>query len=89
MCIRDRANSIMSLVARSYLIMMLIAAVIGAPIAYLINNLWLQYLANHVSFGAGLIAIGVLIVFVVGFVTISSQTFKASRVNPARILKYE
>ncbi len=84
-----QARSIMSLVARSYLIMMLIAAVIGAPIAYLINNLWLQYLANHVSFGAGLIAIGVLIVFVVGFVTISSQTFKASRVNPARILKYE
>jgi putative ABC transport system permease protein len=80
---------IVALVAKSYLILMLIAALIGAPIAYLINNLWLQYLANHVSFGAGLIAIGVLIVFVVGFVTISSQTFKASRVNPARILKYE
>lgn len=84
-----QASSIMKLVARSYLIMMLIAALIGAPIAYLINNLWLQYLANHVSFGAGLIVIGVLIVFIVGFVTISSQTFRASRVNPARILKYE
>jgi len=84
-----QASSIMKLVARSYLIMMLVAALIGAPIAYLINNLWLQYLANHVSFGVGLIVIGVLIVFIVGFVTISSQTFRASRVNPARILKYE
>ena len=82
-------SSILSLVARSYLIMMLIAALIGAPIAYLANNLWLQFLSNHVSFGIGLIVIGVLIVFVVSMVTISSQTYKASRVNPARILKYE
>ncbi len=84
-----QATSIMHLVARSYLIMMLIAALIGGPIAYLVNNLWLQYLANHVSFGAGLIAIGVFIVIVVGLVTISSQTYRATRVNPARILKYE
>lgn len=83
------ATNIMTLVTRSYLIMMLIAAVIGGPIAYMVNNLWLQYLANHVSFGAGLITIGMLIVILVGLVTISSQTFKASRVNPARILKYE
>jgi putative ABC transport system permease protein len=82
-------NNIISLVARSYLVLMLIAALIGGPIAYLVNNLWLQFLASHVSFGAGLVLAGVSLVVIIGLVTISSQTYKASRVNPARILKYE
>ncbi|UCG27253.1 MAG: FtsX-like permease family protein, partial [Bacteroidales bacterium] len=84
-----QADNILILVTRSYLWMMLIAAVIGAPLAYLINNMWLQFLAHRVTFGAGIIAIGILIVFLVGFITISTQSIRASSVNPARILKYE
>jgi putative ABC transport system permease protein len=84
-----QAGSIITLVAKSYLVLMLIAAVIGAPIAFLVNNMWLQFLASHVSFGIGLVLLGVIIIVIIGLITISSQTIKASRVNPARILKYE
>ena len=83
------AHSITFLVSRSYFRMLLIAAIIAAPLGYLINNLWLQYLAHHVSFGAGTLVLGIFIVMVIGMLTITSQTMKASNSNPADILKYE
>jgi putative ABC transport system permease protein len=82
-------NHIVFLVSRSYLWLMLIAAVIGGIIAYLANNLWLQYLSKRVDFGIGTILAGVFIVVVVGLLTISSQTLKAARTKPAEILKNE
>ena len=84
-----RANHVVLLVSRSYLWMMCIAAVIGGIIAYLANNLWLQYLSKSVDFGIGTILAGVFLVVFVGLVTISSQTFRAARTNPARTLKDE
>ena len=80
-------NHIILLVSRSYLWLMLIAAVIGGIIAYLVNNLWLQYLAKSVDFGIGTILAGVFIVVFVGLVTISSQTLRAAQTKPARTLK--
>jgi len=81
------ANHIVLLVSRSYLWLMAIAAVIGGVIAYLVNNLWLQYLSRSVNFGVGTILAGVFIVVITGLLTISSQTFKAARTNPADTLK--
>jgi putative ABC transport system permease protein len=69
--------------------MMLIATIIGAPLAYIINNLWLQYMAHHVSFGPGTLVTGVLIVIVIGMLTITSRIIKAANTNPSEILKYE
>lgn len=82
-------NHIVLLISRSYLWLMLIAAVIGGIIAYLANNLWLQNLSKSVDFGIGTILAGVFLVVVVGLVTISSQTLKAARTKPARTLKSE
>ncbi len=82
-------NHIIFLVSRSYLWLMLIAAVIGGIIAYLVNNLWLQYLSKRVDFGIGTILAGVFIVVIVGLLTISSQTLKAAQTKPAETLKYD
>jgi len=83
------SNQIVLLVSRSYLWLMLIAAVIGGSIAYLANNLWLQYLAKSVDFGIGTILAGVFLVVFVGLLTISSQTLKVAQTKPARTLKDE
>ena len=82
-------SHIIFLVSRSYLWLMLIAAVIGGIIAYLVNNLWLQYLTKRVDFGLGTILAGVFIVVIVGLLTISSQTLKAAQTKPAETLKYD
>jgi len=82
-------DQIVVLVSRSYLWLMFIAAVIGGIIAYLVNNLWLQYMAKSVNFGIGTILSGVLVVVLVGLLTISSQTLRVARTNPAETLKNE
>jgi putative ABC transport system permease protein len=82
-------NQIVLLVSKSYLWLMFIAAVIGGTIAFLVNNLWLQYLSKSVDFGIGTILAGVFIVVFVGLGTISTQTLKAARTKPARTLKDE
>ena len=82
-------SHIVILVSKSYLWLMGIAAVIGGIIAYLVNNLWLQYLTKRVDFGIGTILAGVFIVVIVGLLTISGQTLKAAQTKPARTLKYD
>jgi len=82
-------NHIIYLVSKSYMWLMLLAAIIGGIIAYLANNLWLQHLSKSVDFGIGTILAGILIVVFIGFLTISSQTLKAAHTKPARTLKDE
>jgi putative ABC transport system permease protein len=77
------------LIARTFIIMLLIAAAIAAPLAYIINTTWLKFLAFHVTFGAGTLIIGIVIVYIIGILTILSQTLKAANSNPVDILKYE
>jgi putative ABC transport system permease protein len=80
---------IVLLVSRSYLWLMLIAAVIGGIIAYLVNNLWLRYMSKSVDFGIGTILAGVFLVVFAGLLTISTQTLRAAQTDPARTLKYD
>jgi putative ABC transport system permease protein len=85
----SQSQSVTLLIGRTFIIMLVIAAVIAAPLAYLLNSAWLKFLAFHVSFGAGTIFAGIIIVFVIGILTVLSQTLKAANKNPVDILKYE
>lgn len=92
-CIRKvygaNVSTIILLVSKAYIWMLAIAALIAIPIAYLVNNMWLQYLAHRVSIGFGSIFGGVFIVLIIGLSAITSQTLKASNANPANLLRYE
>lgn len=68
---------------------LVIAAIIAIPLAYMGNNLWLEYMPLHVSYGAGTIIGGVMVVLIIGAVSVLSQTLRASNTNPADTLKYE
>jgi putative ABC transport system permease protein len=85
----SQSQSVALLIVRTFVIMLIIAAIIGAPLAYLINSTWLKFLAFHVSFGAGTLFAGIIIVFITGILTVLSQTLKAANSNPVDILKYE
>lgn len=85
----SQSQSVALLIGRTFIIMLVIAAAIAAPLAYMINTTWLKFLAFHVTFGAGTILTGILIVFIIGILTILSQTLKAANSNPVDILKYE
>lgn len=85
----SHSKSVALLVGRTFITMLLIAAAIAAPLAYMLNSTWLKFLAFHVTFGAGNILTGILIVFITGLITVTSQTLRAANTNPVDILKYE
>jgi len=85
----SQSQSVALLIGRTFIVMLLIASLIAAPLAYLINSTWLKFLAFRVSFGAGTLLAGIIIVFIIGTLTVVSQTLKAANSNPVDILKYE
>ncbi|MCK5171284.1 MAG: FtsX-like permease family protein [Bacteroidales bacterium] len=83
------SKSIIILISKTYIKMFIIAAVIAGPLAFIINNAWLQYISNHAPFGFGTIFIGIFIIISFGMITIAAQTLKAANINPAKSLRYE
>ncbi len=81
--------SIALLLSKGFLKMLLISIVIGAPLSYFVNNLWLQEFPNRVEFGWTTVLIGMSVLLVLGILTIGSQTLRASKSNPVDSLKMD
>jgi putative ABC transport system permease protein len=81
--------SIAVLLSKGFLKMLFVSILIGAPLTYFVNNLWLQKLPNRVEFGVGTVLFGTVILLVLGLITVGSQTLRASRSNPVDALKVE
>jgi len=84
-----KPKSIIYLISKTYIKLFIIAAIVAGPLAYLINNMWIQYIAGHAPFGFGVVFLGIFIIVSFGMLTIASQTLKASNTNPAKTLRYE
>lgn len=78
------------LMARSFIWLLLISAVIALPVAYILSDsVVLPQSTNRVSIGFFELFSGVLLIFSIGFLAIGSQTWKAARANPAQTLRTE
>ena len=77
------------LLSREFLNVLVTAICIAAPLSYILNTLWLRKFPNRVEFGLVTVLQGVLILFVLGLLTIGSQTIRASRRNPVKSLRTE
>ena len=77
------------LLSKEFLRILAISIAIGAPLSYFVNNFWLEKFPNRVAFGFGTIFLSTFILFVMGVLTIGTQTIKASRENPVNSLKME
>ena len=80
---------IVLLLSKQFLKLLLIAICIGAPLSYLINNLWLQKFPNRVEFGFGTVFLGSFVLLLLGILTVASQTIKISRRKPVDSLRME
>lgn len=81
--------SITLLLSKGFLQMLAIAILIGAPFSYFVNKLWLEYLPNRVEFSAGTVALGSLVLLLLGLVTITSQTLRVSKSKVVDTLKMD
>jgi putative ABC transport system permease protein len=77
------------LLSKSFLKVLGLSILIGAPMSFFLNNLWLEHLPNRVEFGFGTVLIAVSMLILLGLFTIGSQTIGAAKMNPADTLKEE
>lgn len=75
--------------SKSFVFLLLLAATLATPVAWLINNMLLQDLSTRIELGFGIFAFGLLMMFALGFITIFSQTIRAAFANPVDSLRYE
>ena len=77
------------LLSREFLKILTLAVCIGAPLSYLVNNLWLERFPNRVEFGIGTVLLGTCMILMPGLFTIGSQVVQAVKNNPVDSLKME
>jgi putative ABC transport system permease protein len=82
-------QSIILLLSKSFMILLAIAVFIATPVAYIINNMWLQFFASRVSIGAGVLLAGISMLGVLSLIIVISQAWRVSRVNPVNTLRSE
>ena len=82
-------RNVVLLLSREFLALLLVAVVIAAPLAWMLNNAWLTLFANRVDFGVGTLVAGIMAVVVLALVTTGSQTIRAALANPVESLRSE
>lgn len=77
------------LLSRGFIQLVLLANVIAWPLSWYIMDQWLAGFPYHISINPVVFVVtGAAVVFI-AFLSVSIQTIRAARVNPAQTLKYE
>lgn len=74
---------------KNFLLLLLISIIIGLPVAYFLNSLWLNNLAYRTEIGVGSLLLGSAGLLVLGMLIVGSQALKLAFVNPLQSLKEE
>ena len=82
-------TQILSLLSREFVLYIALSSLIAFPIAYYATNQWLQTFAYRTELGIGAFLLGSVFMFLVVLTTVTSQTLKAARANPADALRDE
>ncbi|WP_422082911.1 ABC transporter permease [Ulvibacterium sp.] len=75
--------------SNGYLWLFALAILVTAPIAYLVNTIWLQEFSYRVNFSVWILIVGIGIMFVLGSGSVLSQTVRAAMNNPIKGLREE
>jgi len=79
----------MWLLSKEFLVIILIAFGLATPLSYLALDQWLNGFAYRVTIEWWPFLFAGAITFVVAIITVSYHAFRASRINPVEVLKYE
>jgi putative ABC transport system permease protein len=84
-----KPDDIFSLMSGEYVKWVLISIIIACPIAWFTMHKWLQNFAYKVSLGWSVFAMAGVLALMIAVLTISWQSYRASRKNPVEALRYE
>ncbi|WP_422356032.1 ABC transporter permease [Roseivirga pacifica] len=83
-------GSLVKLLSKGFLWLLLIASAIALPLTYYIfDSVIFSGLTYRINIGPVELLGGVLVIFIIGALTIGSQTLKAAKANPAQTLRSE
>ena len=77
------------LLSRSFIVLQAIAVIISIPIAYLLNNIWLQFFVSRVQITPWILLTNVLILTSICTLIVFSQAWRVSTASPANSLRTE
>ncbi|HVB02843.1 MAG TPA: ABC transporter permease [Chitinophagaceae bacterium] len=81
--------NIMTLLSGDFIKLVIMAMIIGIPVALLVMNNWLNKFAYHIHPGPGIFLLAGFMVIGIAFLTVSSQGIKAAVANPVKSLRTE
>jgi len=82
-------TQIVMLLSKGFIQLVVIANLIAWPLAWWLMDRWLQTFPYHITINPLLFVAAGAGVILIAFLSISMQTLKAARSNPAQTLKYE
>ena len=82
-------GNVIALLSKDIIKLVLIAGVLALPFAYIAASYWLHNYAFHIEITWWLLAAPVALALLLALATISIQTIRTARVNPAKSLRYE
>ncbi len=81
--------SIVGLFSKEFVLLIIIAFVIAAPLGYYMMNSWLNNYAYHIIIGPWTFVLAIIASMIIAGITIAYQTIKAALVNPVTSLRSE
>ncbi len=82
-------SQIVSLISKDFILLVLFAFVIAAPLAWIGMNKWLQNFAFRTNISWWIFLSGGAIMIVIALITLSFRTIKAAAANPVKSLRTE
>lgn len=82
-------TGITTLLAKDFIVLVLIAFLIAAPVAWLVMNQWLLNYSYHIAIGWDIFAASGLLAVLIAVATVSYQSIKAAIANPVESLRTE
>ncbi|MDH4158225.1 MAG: ABC transporter permease, partial [candidate division Zixibacteria bacterium] len=80
---------ILFLLTREFVVLVVLASVIAAPLAWYVMSAFLESFAYRISLGPGVFVVAGLAALVIALATVSYQAARAALANPADTLRYE
>ncbi len=84
-----KSAGLLFMFAKEFILLILIAFVISAPVAYIRMKGWLSNYAYHIRLGADIFLIAVSGTIFIAWITVGYTALKAATANPVKSLKYE
>jgi uncharacterized membrane-anchored protein len=83
------AQNIVYLLSKEFTLLIVIAFVLSAPIAYYIMYKWLQNYTYRIPLGASIFIIAIISSVIIAWVTVGHRAIKAALANPVKSLRTE